>query len=130
MVFWLIAVCLLSFTESRLVGHAHRNGATSSINKFLSHLRSLLSEDPDPDGLDDGLGKYTVAIIVIVSSVFLIILIAWGIYRYKQWIPRTKRRGSKTGIESDPLVPPSSSGGPSTVVVPESASTSNIFTRK
>ena len=120
------------------MGHPHRNGAMSSINKFLAHLRSLLADDndPDPDGLENGLGDYTLSIIIIVSSIAGIALIAYIIYRYKTWVPRTKRRDSKTstGPESDQLIPsvaPSSaSPGASTVVAPDSASPSNIFTRK
>ena len=120
------------------MGHVpHRNGARSSLNKFLAHLRSLLAEDdPNPDGLEDGLGKYTLSIIIIVSSVAGLAFIAWIIYRYRTWVPKTKRRDSKssTGPESDQLIQPvavsSASPGTSTVVAPDSAASSNIFTRK
>ncbi len=129
MLFWLIGLCLLDVFESRLVGHTYRNGAMSSINKFMSQVRSLLSEEEHEEKLEDGHGRYIVVIIVIVSCVFLLILLAYAYHRYKQW-RAAKRRGSKAGVvETDALIEPTS-GTPSTVVVPESATSSNIFTRK
>ena len=110
------------------MGHTYRNGAMSSINKFMSQLRSLLSEEEHEEKLEDGHGRYIVVIIVIVSCVFLLIALAYAYHRYKQW--RAKRRGSKAGVvETEALIEPTS-GTPSTVVVPESATSSNIFTRK
>jgi hypothetical protein len=125
---------VLQCCEARLLGHPHRNGAMSSVNIFLAHLRSLIDE-PDPDGSENGLGQYTIAIIVVSCSIAGVACIAWIVYRYKQWVPKTKRRGSKSssGPESDQLIPPAvASVSPvgSTIVTPDSASPSNIFTKK
>ncbi len=147
----MLSAAIADSTKSRHLGGGQLRGnepVSVSLKKFLSHLRSLLAEDPNPDGLNDGLGGYAIAIIAVISTIIFVVFVAWILYRLKVWMPR-ERRGSKTGNEasspeSDQLIPATAVGGVaeannagtaisaggSTVVVPSSGSPSNIFTTR
>ena len=69
------------------------------------------STDPNPGYEESGMSSIVLGILIAVVSVIGIVLIAYIVYRYRKWTPRTKpstvRRGSVSSTpETQKLVNP------------------------